>query len=291
MNSVYDKKWSIFQLVMVGVCVGAIALTLFPVFNIIALSLSGKNAIAKGLVGIWPVDFTLEAYQKVFGNRDVVYSMFYSLILTVAVGVGSAFMTILAAYPLSKTELKGSRFCMTLITITMYIGAGTVPSYLLVKELGMMDTVWALIMPGLISPFNLIILRTFFMGINRSLFEAAWMDGCGEWGCMFKIAVPLSRPSIATITLFYAVSRWNSMTDVLYYITNTKLQTLQYKLKLLLDSFTIVYQPGEVVEDVTISAENVKSATILFSMVPILVVYPFVQKYFTKGVNIGGVKE
>ena len=212
MNSVYDKKWSIFQLVMVGVCVGAIALTLFPVFNIIALSLSGKNAIAKGLVGIWPVDFTLEAYQKVFGNRDVVYSMFYSLILTVAVGVGSAFMTILAAYPLSKTDLKGSRFCMTLITITMYIGAGTVPNYLLVKELGMMDTVWALILPGLISPFNLIILRTFFMGINRSLFEAAWMDGCGEWGCMFKIAVPLSRPSIATITLFYAVSRWNSMT-------------------------------------------------------------------------------
>lgn len=291
MNSVYDKRWSLFQIIMVGVCLGAIALTMFPVLNIIALSLSGKNAIAKGLVGIWPVDFTWEAYERVFGNREVVYSMFYSLVLTIAVGVGSAFMTILAAYPLSKTDLKGSRFCMTLITITMYIGAGTVPNYLLVKELGMMDTVWALILPSLISPFNLIILRTFFMGINKSLFEAAWMDGCGEWGCMFKIAVPLSRPSIATITLFYAVSRWNSMTDVLYYITNTRLQTLQYKLKLLLDSFTIVYQPGEIVEDVTISAENVKSATILFSMVPILVVYPFVQKYFTKGVNIGGVKE
>lgn len=291
MNSVYDKKWSLFQVTMVGVCIFAIVLTMFPVLNIVALSLSGRHAIAKGLVGIWPVDLTFEAYERVFGNSEIVYSMFYSLILTVAVGVGSAFMTILAAYPLSKTELKGGRFCMTLITITMYIGAGTVPSYLLVKELGMMNTVWALILPGLISPFNLIILRTFFMGINKSLFEAAWMDGCGEWGCMFKIAVPLSRPSIATITLFYAVSRWNSMTDVLYYINDGKLQTLQYKLKLLLDSFTIVYQPGEVVEDVTIAAENVKSATILFSMVPILIVYPFVQKYFTKGVNIGGVKE
>ena len=291
MNSVYDKKWSLFQTVMVGVCIFAIVLTMFPVLNIVALSLSGRHAIAKGLVGIWPVDLTFEAYERVFGNSEIVYSMFYSLLLTVAVGVGSAFMTILAAYPLSKTELKGGRFCMTLITITMYIGAGTVPSYLLVKELGMMNTVWALILPGLISPFNLIILRTFFMGINKSLFEAAWMDGCGEWGCMFKIAVPLSRPSIATITLFYAVSRWNSMTDVLYYINDGKLQTLQYKLKLLLDSFTIVYQPGEVVEDVTIAAENVKSATILFSMVPILIVYPFVQKYFTKGVNIGGVKE
>ena len=269
MNSVYDKKWSIFQTTMVLVCIAAIALTLFPVFNIIALSLSGKNAIAKGLVGIWPVDFTLEAYERVFGNKELVYSMFYSLAITIAVGVGSAFMTILAAYPLSKTELKGGRFCMTLITITMYIGAGTVPSYLLVKNLGMMNTVWALIIPS----------------------EAAWMDGCGEWGCMFKIAVPLSRPSIATITLFYAVSRWNGMTDVLYYIDDKKLQTLQYQLKLLIDSFTIVYQPGEIAEEMSISAENVKSATILFSMVPILIVYPFVQKYFTKGVNIGGVKE
>ena len=291
MNSVYDKKWSFFQTTMVLVCIAAIALTLFPVFNIVALSLSGKNAIAKGLVGIWPVDFTLEAYERVFGNKELVYSMFYSLAITIAVGVGSAFMTILAAYPLSMSDLKGGRFCMTLITITMYIGAGTVPSYLLVKNLGMMNTVWALIIPSLISPFNLIILRTFFMGINKSLFEAAWMDGCGEWGCMFKIAVPLSRPSIATITLFYAVSRWNGMTDVLYYIDDKKLQTLQYQLKLLIDSFTIVYQPGEIVEEMSISAENVKSATILFSMVPILIVYPFVQKYFTKGVNIGGVKE
>lgn len=290
MNSVYDKKWSFFQIVMVCVCVFAIAITMIPVLNIVALSLSGKNAIAKGIVGIWPVDFTLDAYESVFGNGNIVYSMFYSLFLTIIVGLGSAFMTILAAYPLSKTELKGRHICMTLITITMYISAGTVPNYLLVKDLGLMNTIWALILPSLISPFNLIILRTFFMGINKSLFEAAWMDGCGEWGCMFKIAVPLSRPSIATITLFYAVSRWNGITDVLYYIDNTKLYTLQYQLKLLLDSFTLTYTAEEM-KEMTTTAENVKSATILFSMIPILIIYPFVQKYFTKGVNIGGVKE
>lgn len=290
MNSMYDKKWSLFQIIMIIVCALAIAITLLPVLNILALSFSGKNAIAKGLVGIIPVDFTTQAYENVFNNKNIVYSMFYSLALTIATGLLSSFMTILTAYPLSKMNLKGNRVFMAVITITMYVNAGTIPSYLLVKNLHMMNTIWALVLPALISPFYLIILRTFFVGINKSLFEAAYMDGCGEWKCLFKIAVPLSKPSIATITLFYAVSRWNGVTDVLYYIDNTKLYTLQYQLKLLLDSFTINYTPEEM-EMMTITAENVKSATIIFAMVPILIIYPFVQRYFTKGVMIGGVKE
>ena len=261
-----------------------------PLLNVLAISFSGKDAIAKGIVGLWPVEFTTQAYEQVFGNGSTVYSMFYSLALTLAVGGLTTFLTILAAYPLSKTDLIGGRFCMSLITITMYIGAGLIPSYLLVKNLGLMNSIWALILPGLISPFQLIILRSFFLGINKSLFEAAYMDGCGEWGCLFRIAVPLSTPSISTIMLFSCVSRWNGISDVLYYIQNPKLYTLQYNLKLLLDSFHIEYTPEEMAQ-ITMSAENVKSATILFSMVPILVVYPFVQKFFTKGINIGGVKE
>ena len=290
MNAIYDKKWSPFQITMALVCFVALALTLSPLLNVLAISFSGKDAIAKGIVGLWPVDFTTQAYEQVFGNGSTVYSMFYSLALTLAVGGLTTFLTILAAYPLSKTDLVGGRFCMSLITITMYIGAGLIPSYLLVKNLGLMNSIWALILPGLISPFQLIILRSFFLGINKSLFEAAYMDGCGEWGCLFKIAVPLSTPSISTIMLFSCVSRWNGITDVLYYIQNPKLYTLQYNLKLLLDSFHIEYTPEEMA-NITMSAENVKSATILFSMVPILVVYPFVQKFFTKGINIGGVKE
>lgn len=290
MNAIYDKKWSPFQITMALVCFIALALTLSPLLNVLAISLSGKDAIAKGIVGLWPVDFTLQAYEEVFGNNSTIYSMFYSLGLTLLVGGLTTFLTILAAYPLSKVDLKGNRICMTLITITMYISAGTIPSYLLVKNLGLMNSIWALILPGLISPFQLIILRSFFLGINKSLFEAAYMDGCGEWGCLFKIAVPLSTPSISTIMLFSCVGRWNGITDVLYYIQNPKLYTLQYNLKLLLDSFHIEYTPEEMAE-MTMSAENVKSATILFSMIPILVVYPFVQKFFTKGINIGGVKE
>ena len=290
MNAIYDKKWSPFQITMALVCFVALAITLSPLLNVLAISFSGKDAIAKGIVGLWPVEFTTQAYEQVFGNGSTVYSMFYSLALTLAVGGLTTFLTILAAYPLSKTDLVGGRFCMSLITITMYIGAGLIPSYLLVKNLGLMNSIWALILPGLISPFQLIILRSFFLGINKSLFEAAYMDGCGEWGCLFKIAVPLSTPSISTIMLFSCVSRWNGISDVLYYIQNPKLYTLQYNLKLLLDSFHIEYTPEEMAQ-ITMSAENVKSATILFSMVPILVVYPFVQKFFTKGINIGGVKE
>ena len=290
MNAIYDKKWSPFQITMALVCFVALALTLSPLLNVLAISFSGKDAIAKGIVGLWPVDFTTQAYEQVFGNGSTVYSMFYSLALTLAVGGLTTFLTILAAYPLSKTDLVGGRFCMSLITITMYIGAGLIPSYLLVKNLGLMNSIWALILPGLISPFQLIILRSFFLGINKSLFEAAYIDGCGEWGCLFRIAVPLSTPSISTIMLFSCVSRWNGISDVLYYIQNPKLYTLQYNLKLLLDSFHIEYTPEEMAQ-ITMSAENVKSATILFSMVPILVVYPFVQKFFTKGINIGGVKE
>jgi putative aldouronate transport system permease protein len=275
---------------MALVCFIALALTLSPLLNVLAISFSGKDAIAKGIVGLWPVDFTTQAYEQVFGNGSTVYSMFYSLGLTLFVGFLTTFLTILAAYPLSKTDLKGGRFCMALITITMYIGAGLIPSYLLVKNLGLMNSIWALVLPGLISPFQLIVLRSFFLGINKSLFEAAYMDGCGEWGCLFRVAVPLSIPSISTIMLFSCVSRWNGISDVLYYIQNPKLYTLQYNLKLLLDSFHIEYTPEEMAQ-ITMSAENVKSATILFSMVPILVVYPFVQKFFTKGINIGGVKE
>ncbi|RHP32300.1 carbohydrate ABC transporter permease [Lachnotalea sp. AF33-28] len=290
MNSVYDKKWSIYQVVMIIVCCLAIVITLIPILNIVATSFSGKNAIAKGIVGIFPVEFTTEAYEMVFKNSGIVRSLFYSIFLTVGYALLATFMTILAAYPLSKTDLKGRHVFQTIITVTMYVSAGTVPAYLLIKNLGLMNTVWALVIPGMISPFNLIILRTFFAGINKALYEAAYMDGCGEWGCLFRITIPLSLPSIFTIMLFYAISRWNGVTDVLYYVNKPDLYTLQYQLKLMLDSLTIPYKPEEMAT-MQITPENVKSSTIVFAMVPMLLIYPFVQKYFTKGVTIGGVKE
>lgn len=290
MSSVYDKKRRLFQIVMILVCITAMAAVLFPILNIVATSLSGKNAIAKGQVGIFPREFTLEAYEMVFTNSNIVRSLFFSIALTAGYAFLATFFTILAAYPLSKPDLRGRHVFLVIITVTMYVSAGTIPSYLLVKNLHLMNTVWALVLPGMISPFNLIILRTFFAGINRALYEAAYMDGCGEWGCLFRITIPLSLPSIFTIMLFYAVSRWNGVTDVLYYINKSELYTLQYQLKMMLDSLQIPYRPEEI-ETMLITPENVKCSTIVFAMVPMLIVYPFVQKYFTRGMTIGGVKE
>lgn len=290
MNSVYDKKSSFFQIAIAIVCLLAIAITLLPVLNIAATSLSGRHAIAKGTVGIFPEDFTLEAYERVFTDGRFSHSLIYSVLLTLGTGLLSTLLTILAAYPLSKTRLRGNRFFMLVVVVTMYVSAGTVPNYLLIRDLNLMNTVWALVLPALISPFNLIVLRTFFMGISPSLFEAAYMDGSGEWSSLFRIAIPLSMPSIATIMLFYSVARWNGITDVLYYIKDPDLYTLQYQLNLLLDSVTIEYPPEEMAT-MTLAPENVKSAAIIFTMVPILLVYPFVQKYFTMGFTIGGLKE
>ncbi|MCR5279215.1 MAG: carbohydrate ABC transporter permease [Lachnospiraceae bacterium] len=290
MNSCYDKKFSPFQIFMLIVCALLVIITLTPMLNIIAVSLSGKNAIAKGLVKLIPREFTLEGYKMVFSNRNIVYSLFYSILLTIGSAVLSTVMTALAAYALSKEKLGGRRVFLTIITITMYIDAGLIPHYLLIKDLNLINTVWALIIPIMISPFNLIILRSFFMGINKSLFEAAYIDGCGEWGCLFKIAAPLSMPAVSSIMLFYGIGRWNGISDVMYYENRTKFYTLQYHVKLMLDSISIDYNANEM-EEMLVTPENVRSAAIVFAMVPMLIFYPFVQKYFTKGVNIGGVKE
>lgn len=289
MNPIYDRKRSPFQIALWVLFGMIIFITLLPILHIVAISLSGKEAIMRGEVGLLPKLITVEAYAMVFKNDAIVSSLFFSIFLTLASSILSISVTILAAYPLSKSTLKGRRFLMLMITTTMYVSAGTVPDYLLLKELGMINKVTVLILPGMVSAFNLIILRTFFSSINNALFEAAHMDGCGEWKVLLKIAIPLSLPSIFTLTLFYAVARWNNVADVLYYINKPQLYTLQYQLKLMLDTINLPYEYGQVAQQVT--PENVKASTVVFSMVPMLIVYPFVQKYFTKGLMIGGVKE
>jgi len=202
--------------------------------------------------------------------------------------VCSMAFTILAAYPLSKKDLPGRSGFMLVITITMYFSAGMIPAYLLNKQLHLLNTVSVLVLPGLVSAFNLIILRSFFMSINDSLYEAAYMDGCSEWRALAQIALPLSKAAILTLSLFYAVDRWNGVSDIILYIQNPGFYTLQYKLKLMLDTINIPYEEG--IEQ-TVVPENFKSACIVFTMIPMLVMYPFVQKYFREGVMIGGVKE
>ncbi len=290
MANTYDKKYSPFQIVLSLFFILIILAVLLPILNIVATSLSGREAIAMGKVGILPVDFTTSAYNMVFRDKSMLRSLMFSITLMLVKTVVSMILTILAAYPLSKRNLPGNKAIMLMITITMYFSAGMIPNYLLVKQLRLINTFWVLVIPAAITPFNLIILRSFFMSINSSLFDAAYIDGCTEMQTLRMIAVPLSKAAILTLSLFYAVSRWNSVSDIILYVQNTNFYTLQYKLKLMLDTINIPYDEMDASAR-EIVAENFKAACIVFTMIPVLVIYPFVQKYFRQGVMVGGVKE
>ena len=263
-------------------------ITLLPIINIVATSFSDKNAILTGKVGIWPVGFNTEAYSMILNDLSMIKAFFFSIALMIAQAVISMMATILAAYPLSKKDLPGKRVILLMIVFTMYFSAGMIPEYLIYKELHLLNTIWVLLLPGMISAFNLIILRTFFMSINQSLYEAAYIDGCSEFKALREIAIPLSKAALLTLTMFYAVNRWNGVSDIILYIQNPNLYTLQYKLKLMLDLINIPYEDGMVQ---IVAPENFKSACVVFTMLPMLIIYPFVQKYFKKGVMVGSVKE
>lgn len=287
MSEINSKSSRIFQLVLGFAFILITILTLIPILRVLSVSVSSKDAILTGKVFIYPVQFTLEAYQKVFGNSNFIRSFLYSIVLTAGYTIACMIMTILAAYPLSKKELKGGRIIMTMFVLTMYFNPGIIPTYLNVKDFGLIDTFWALIIPGVLSAYNLIIMRSFFLGIDQSLYEAAYIDGCSHWKTLIKIAIPLSVPAIATLSLFYAVSRWNGISDVLYYINSSELYTVQMKLKQMIDSVAISMEEGK---SSNLIADNIKSASIVVSMTPMLIAYPFIQKYFTKGIMLGAVK-
>lgn len=264
---------------------------LFPFVNTLAVSLSDTNAIMAGKVVLFPVGFELSAYKAVFGDSTMIRSLFFTIFLTVLYVVIAMVMTILAAYPLAQKRLKGRKFLTLLITFTMYFSGGMIPSYLLVSELGMLNSIWALILPCAINTFNMIIMKSFFASLPESLSEAARIDGCNDIEILVKIILPLSMPIIATISLFYAVQRWNSFTDALYYINDADLYPLQLKLRQLISLNMVDQLVMDAQSDESVAIpESIKSASLMFATVPILLVYPWLQKYFVKGVMVGSIK-
>jgi putative aldouronate transport system permease protein len=243
------------------------------------------------------VEFNLEAYKQLLLDGQIFNSMKNTVLLTV---VGTAFCmlsTVLSAYSLSKKRLRGRGFVMGLIVFTMMFSGGLIPNFLLIRNLHLMDSYWALWLSGLQSTYNMIVLRTFFQGIPESLEEAAMIDGAGDPYILFRIVLPLSGAALATITLFYAVGWWNAYFNPMMYISSTIKFPLMVKLKAMLDAaqmLTIQAQTGMggggAAEQTMVAAETFKAATILISVLPIMCVYPFLQKYFVKGVMIGSVK-
>ena len=290
-GAIMTRKDRLFEIILGSIFLVVCFVTLVPLLNIVAISLSSKNAILQGVVGILPVEYNTDAYMKVFGDRSFIYSFGYSIVMTLGYTLLTMVMTILSAYPLSRGNLKGASIIMTFIVFTMYFDPGIIPNYLNIKQLGLMDSLGALILPGALSAYNMIILRTFFKSIDASLYEAAYLDGCSELMTLIRIVLPLTTPALATLSLFYAVGRWNGLSDIIFYISDSKLFTVQLKLKQMIDSARMV-NPGEssLIQMQNIAPENIKAASIVISMIPMLLAYPFVQKYFTKGIMLGAVK-
>jgi putative aldouronate transport system permease protein len=284
-------KDRIFESIMILFTLISVLICIIPFIYIIAVSFSSNSAIISQKVTLYPIDFTLKTYKTVFTDDAMTYSLFYTIILTVCFTVLSMIFTICAAYPLTKKRLKGRNFFLLIIIITMYFGGGLIPDYILIKNLKLLDSPWSLILPGLISVYNMIILKTFFTSLPDSLEESASIDGCTDIGILLKIVLPLSTPVIATLSLFYAVGRWNAFMDALFYISKPKLFPIQLKLYQIISvSQSLDVQQAENLQDGGLTPEALKAASVMFGTIPILLIYPWLQRYFVSGVMIGAVK-
>ena len=266
-------------------------LCLYPFLNVLAYSLSGYNAVLSGKVTFYPIDFTLDAYREILGRTQIWISMRTTVIVTLLGTALSLVLTIFAAYALSRQDLPGRKVLTGFILFTMYFSGGLIPTFLVVKGVGLYDTLGALFIPQSINVFNFIVMRTFFRSLPESLEEAARIDGASYMQCLIKIVLPLSLPIIATTGLFYAVGYWNTYFDALIYIQDPDKYTLQLRLRSLLFGDEL-NNSGASLEGLgtQVMSQSLKMATVAVSTVPILVVYPWLQKYFVKGVMVGSVK-
>ena len=274
---------------IVNAIVGVFMLiVLIPLVNIVASSFSSPGAVSSGKVLFWPVEFSLDGYKTVFQNKMIGTAYFNTFFYTIVGTMINLAMTMMAAYALARKNLPYKGFFMFLFTFTMLFSGGTIPNYMLIVNLKLYDTRWAMLLPGAISVYNMIIARTFIQNIPNELYEAASIDGCSDARYFFTMVIPLS-----VLTLYYAVAHWNSYFDAFLYLTNRKLYPLQIVLREILIANSI--NANEVVDDLTMSAKQgmadlLKFSLIIVSSLPVLVLYPFVKKYFLKGVMIGALK-
>lgn len=265
---------------------------LLPLIHLLAVSLSDNHAILSGMVTLWPVGWSFETYRSLFEGTRIVDAFVNSVTIT-AVGVAlSMLFTVMAAYPLSKRQFYARRGFTLIIVFTMLFGGGTIPTFLVLKSLGLIDSYWALWLTGLVSTYNMLVMRTFFEGIPEEVNESAKIDGCGEYRLLLQIVLPLSMPVIATLTLFYGVGYWNSFASVMIFIHDTGKYNLAVMVQQMVQSQSVLQGmnniQAETVQQVT--PESIKAAALFVMLVPMLVVYPFLQKYFVKGVMIGAIK-
>ncbi|MCI8529389.1 MAG: carbohydrate ABC transporter permease [Lachnospiraceae bacterium] len=287
------NKFRVSDFVMMAVIVILCLTCILPFVHVAVKSISGNTAVLAKQVYFWPKDITLDAFKRVFGDNTMTYSMLFSVIVTLVFTFLGMIVCTCAAYPLSKKRLKGRSVITFLLMVSMYFNAGIIPAYLLYQQLNVLDTVWVLILPLIYSPYNMLIMKNFFLStIPDSLEESAFLDGASNFQILTKIVLPLSKPILATLSLFYAVGRWNSFSDNMYYTRDAKLKLIQYKLYQLVASASEA-QTASLADTGGVSQsapEVLQAASIMFVTVPIIVIYPFLQKYFVQGAMIGAVK-
>ncbi|GAA4979999.1 carbohydrate ABC transporter permease [Actinopolymorpha pittospori] len=269
--------------------------TVLPMVNILARSLSTSASIAGNPLMLWPTSLTMEAYLYIFETPVLMRSFGITVFVTVVGTALNLFFTTTAAYGLSKTYIPGYRFLMWLVIVPMLFGAGLIPTYLLLKGLGLINSIWVLIIVGLVSPFNLILMRNFFWSLPAEIEESARIDGASDLQVLWHIVLPLSKPVIATIGLFYAVAHWNDFFTGLFFLTDSSKWPLQVVMRSIIIDQSMLGMgggnaPNQDLQKIVVSADNIRAATIIFSIVPVLLAYPFLQRYFVKGIILGAVK-
>lgn len=289
------KKVSGSGIIIYGILIVTALMCLLPIINILALSLSSAKAIDAGKVGLWPVDFMLVNYKTLIQGTTIGRSIKNSIIITVVGTLLNMAGTILAAYPLSKPYFWGRKIFSQLMVFTMLFGGGMIPTYLVVYNLGLIDSYGALWFTGLISTYNMMVMRSFFEGIPTELVESAEIDGASEWKMLISIYLPLSKPVMATLVLFYGVAHWNSFMDILLYINSPQKLSLSVFVQQMIQSQQALKQLGNLegfsaADMASVASTGLRSAAVFIMILPMLCVYPFIQKYFVKGIMLGAVK-
>ena len=274
-------------LIMILVCMA----TLYPFLYLVAQSFSSEQAIIMGKVSLFPVDFNITTYKSVLEKGDFLRSYKNTLIYVIIGTVSSLVLSCCMAYPLSKPQLKGSKFLMKFIIFTMYFGGGLIPTYVLMRKLNVVNTIRGFILPSLLSTYYIILMRSFFQGIPKDLEEAAEIDGLSPIGTFIRVVFPLSMPIIATMILFNAVGYWNNWFNSFLYLDKKNMWPVAYYLRTIISGATTSADPGEASAEKMQIAANIRSCSMVLMALPIILVYPFVQKYYVQGMMLGGVKE
>ncbi|KQO16658.1 carbohydrate ABC transporter permease [Paenibacillus sp. Leaf72] len=278
--------------------IGLMIVTIYPFVNMIAVSFNDANDAIRGGIYLWPREWTMDNYKYIFGESDVYHATLISALRTIIGTVVAVFCTAMLSYTVSRQGFVLRKFVTMFFVFTMYFSGGLIPGYLLIRDLGLINSFWVYIVPGVIGVFNMIVIRSFIEGLPEGILESARIDGAGEFTTFVRVVLPLTVPVMATVSLFVAVGQWNSWFDVfLYNSSNIQLSTLQYELMKILQTSTTaatatagdIYQAaGD--SGTMVTPTSIRATMTIIASIPILMVYPFLQKYFVQGMTLGGVK-